>query len=165
LASATRTVVGDLQVRAGAPQVQRDQALVVAPVLGQQHAAGEARGGQRRPGLHGLRGRVEAGDARGAGRPSKGRSSSKHEPLPGCGARQLDRAAHQLGQAAADRQSQARAAVPARHARVGLAEGHEEAAGELGREARAGVLDVDHEARLRVAPLLARGDRHHGRSR
>ncbi len=55
------------------------------------------------------------------------------------------RAVHQLGQAAADRQPEPRAAVPARDGDVDLAERPEQPAHGFGRDADAGVADVDRD--------------------
>ena len=96
-----------------------------------------------------------AGDVDGIRPPAAGAGSSASSTLDreveraalarDAGALRRQRAVHQLGEAAADREPEARAAVPARDRGVHLAERLEEPAHPLRRNADAGVADVDRD--------------------
>ena len=68
-----------------------------------------------------------------------------------------DRTAHQLGQAAHDRQAQAGAAVLAGHRTVGLAEGLEQMGQPVGRNADARVRDRELQQGLAALCVMFAG--------
>ena len=128
--------------------LQREHAPVGGVVVDDQHAlALRARAARRRSRAR----RLGGSSAIGATIVKK-----NVEPLPGPSLSTHMRAAHQLGEALADRQAEAGAAVLARRRRVGLRERLEQPAHALGGEADAGVAHGEGQLDAAVAAAARR---------